>query len=120
MDIRPINRRRALQIVGLGLVGTLPGCDKREAAHAVGEAMISIGAVVLTIPHLLGKIIGAALVGGGSILKVYITLSDGGNDEVDLSLTPEQMEILRKAAARGQKAKVVQPDGSKTEINVQK
>jgi hypothetical protein len=104
--------------MAVGLVTAIVGCDEKEAGKTVGDGMITIGGLAFTIPHPLGKIIGAVLVCGGSVLKVIIAAGGGEKEEVVLKLTPEEAEKIRKALAASERARVTQPDGRYMEIEV--
>jgi hypothetical protein len=116
MGIRTMTRRGAIAIGLGGALASLTGCGKKDLPNAVSEGLIAIGGLVLTIPHWLGKVIGAALVSGGSALKVYFACADGSEKAVEIALTAEQKQKIEEAVAGGQKFTVTDPEGKKQTV----
>jgi hypothetical protein len=115
-----LTRREALRL-GLGVVGAgaaigISGCVEEKVGNAAGDAMITIGGLVLLIPHPLGKIIGAALTVGGAGLKIYMATKDGKKKETEIELTEEQRRKIKQSQAAGDKIIVTQADGQKDEF----
>jgi hypothetical protein len=94
-----------------GAVTALTGCDKKTGS-AAGAAMVTIGGLMLKIPHWLGKLVGVVLVSGGGALKFYFQCPDGHREEVSIELTDEQKKKIEAAVAKGQKFVVTDPAGN--------
>jgi hypothetical protein len=99
-----LTRREALGIGVAGALAGLVGCDTKSGV-ATGDAMITIGDLVLRIPHWSGKVIGVALITAGSFVKIYFEFSDKTRQDVDIELTPDQMEKIQKALGSGKSFK---------------
>jgi hypothetical protein len=115
MSKHAVTRRQAMAMVGAGALVGLTGCGPR-ANDVVGDALIHIGGLVLKIPHLAGKIIGALLMSSGTALKLYVVTTEGLKSEVEIELTEEQQKKIREALEAGKTFTVKQPDGSKETI----
>jgi hypothetical protein len=115
-----LTRRQVLQLGAAALPIALFGCDKKQVGDAVGDALIAIGGLVLKIPHLSAKVIGAMLISGGSSLKIYMAATEGQKKEVTIQLTTEQQEKIQRALAEGQKLTVTQPNGEKQSFDLKK
>lgn len=113
MGSRMLTRRDAIAAAIGGVLAGIPfiGCDAKMAT-AAGEGMIAIGGLVLEIPHWLGKVIGAALITGGSALVVYFGCSDGSRKKVQIELTQEQMRKIERALAAGEEFTATDPKGN--------
>lgn len=76
--------------------------------------MITVGNLVLKIPHPVGKVVGAVLIIAGSALKVYVSAEGAEPVEVHISLTRDQLREVQEAIAMGDKnITVTQVDGQK-------
>ncbi len=97
------------------------GCEvESRTREAIGEALITIGELVLKIPHLSGKIIGVFLVGAGVALRFQVQTSKGSTRSIEIKLTDEQMAQLREALAEDVEVHVKQPDGKEVDLPLKK
>jgi hypothetical protein len=117
MKTHLVTRRQALILAGAGALASLNGCSHRTV-ETVGDALVSIGGLVFTIPHLAGKIIGAILTGSGAALKLYVVSMEGLKSEVEIELTEDQQQKIREALEAGKKFTVKQPNGSSETLKV--
>ncbi len=117
-----ITRRAFLQAAAVGLAAGAPACDagSRHTVDTSADAAIFIGAVVLSVPHPAGKIVGIALVVAGSIAKITIAAKDGSEHDDEIVLTDEQLKAIEEAIASGEHANVTQADGTKHKLKVRK
>ncbi|MBY0522908.1 MAG: hypothetical protein K2R98_05900 [Gemmataceae bacterium] len=116
-----LTRRQVLELGALGVCSSvLLGCEQKELGNAAGDAMITIGTVILRIPHAAGKIIGTLLVSAGTALKITMAVPGGGTAEVTITLTEEQQKLINQALKEGLTVKVTQSDGTKGTVPVTK
>lgn len=104
-------------IIGAGASGVFVsiGCDKRSV-DAVLNGLIEIGGLVFNIPHYMGKVVGAALVVGGSGLKIFFALSSNRQDEDEIPITEDQGRVISQSLRAGTQFIVTDPTGKREHV----